>query len=87
MIGVVVCERPPCGCTQRSMLIGDGSGGVEGAEMRVNTDLAVAPDGTLYLTFRTTGIQGPTFDGVWISRSSDGGVSFSEPQPVARIRA
>jgi hypothetical protein len=51
------------------------------------TDLAVAPDGTLYLTFRTTSVQGPTFDGVWISRSTNGGVSFSEPQVVARIRA
>jgi hypothetical protein len=38
------------------------SNGLVGNELF--TDLAVAPDGTLYLTFRTTGVQGPTFDGV-----------------------
>ncbi len=50
------------------------------------TKLAVAPNGTLYLTFRTTSLQGPTFDGIWITRSTDGGVSFSEPQLLAKVR-
>ncbi len=49
------------------------------------TDLAVAPDGTLYLTLRTTALQGPTFDGIWTMRSTDGGVSFSEPALLARF--
>ena len=51
------------------------------------TDMAVAPDGTLYLTFRTTNFQGPTFDGIWLTRSTDGGVSFTEPRLLARITA
>jgi hypothetical protein len=61
------------------------SNGIVGNELF--TAMAVAPDGTLYLTFRTTTVQGPTFDGVWITRSTDGGATFSEPQVLARIRA
>src|SRR5262249_1288461 len=51
------------------------------------TDMAVGPDGTLYVTFRTTHFQGPTFDGIWLTRSTDGGVSFTDPRLLARITA
>ena len=61
------------------------SNGLVGNELF--TDLAVAPDGTLYLTFRTTALQGPTFDGIWTMRSTDGGASFSDPALLTRFRA
>lgn len=61
------------------------SNGIVGNELF--TDLAVAPDGTLYLTFRSTAAEGPTFDGIWITRSTDGGASFSEPSLLTRFRA
>lgn len=48
-------------------------------------DLAVGPDGDVYLTFRTFTHQPSTFDAIWLVKSTDGGVSWSEPQLVARI--
>jgi hypothetical protein len=46
-------------------------------------DLAVGPDGTVHVTFRTspTDRQRP----IWIARSTDGGASFSPAQLVARF--
>ncbi|TMJ03155.1 MAG: exo-alpha-sialidase [Bacillati bacterium ANGP1] len=48
-------------------------------------DLAVGTDGDVYLTFRTISHQPSTFDAVWLVKSTDGGVSWSEPQVVATI--
>src|SRR5438093_10011669 len=48
-------------------------------------DLAVGTDGDVYLTFRTISHQPSTFDAVWLVKSTDGGVSWSEPQVVAKI--
>ena len=47
------------------------------------TDLAVGPDGRVYVSFRTFTHQGPTRDAVWLVRSTDGGASFGAPQKVA----
>jgi hypothetical protein len=49
-------------------------------------DLAVGPDGAVYLTYRTYGHQGPTQDAIWLQRSTNGGVSWSSPKRVAAIR-
>ncbi len=49
-------------------------------------DLAVGPDGAVYLTFRTFTHQPSTFDGIWLVRSTDGGLSFSAPVLLARIQ-
>ena len=46
-------------------------------------DLAVAPDGSVYLTFRTSPTDGQR--PVWLARSTDGGRTFSQPQLVARF--
>jgi hypothetical protein len=48
-------------------------------------DAAVAPDGTLYVTYRTIAGQNSTADAIWLVRSTDGGDSFSAPQLVAQI--
>jgi hypothetical protein len=47
------------------------------------TDLAVGPDGTVYVTFRSspTAEQRP----IWIARSTDGGRTFSPAQLIARF--
>jgi hypothetical protein len=47
------------------------------------SDLAVGPDGTVYVTFRTSPTNGQR--PIWLARSSDGGITFSEPQLVARF--
>jgi hypothetical protein len=48
-------------------------------------DLAVGPDGTVYLTYLTyPSSSRPTAD-VWLLRSDDGGVSFTSPSHVASI--
>jgi hypothetical protein len=46
-------------------------------------DMAVGPDGTVYVTFRTTPMNGQR--PIWLSRSTDGGRTFSTPQLVARF--
>jgi hypothetical protein len=49
-------------------------------------DLAVGPDGTVYLTYLTyPSSSRPTAD-VWLLRSDDGGVSFTSPSLVASIQ-
>src|SRR5919106_1416065 len=49
------------------------------------TDLAVGPDGTVYLTYLTYASSSrPTTD-VWLLSSTDGGVSFGAPEHVASI--
>jgi len=48
-------------------------------------DLAVGPGGDVYVTFRTISHQPSTFDAVWLTKSTDGGVNWSEPQLIARI--
>src|SRR3989475_12835953 len=48
-------------------------------------DLAVGPNGDVYLTFRTISHQPSTFDAIWLVKSTDGGASWSDPQVVARI--
>jgi hypothetical protein len=49
------------------------------------TDLAVGPDGEVYLTYLTyPSSSRPTAD-VWLLRSDDGGVSFGAPSHVASI--
>jgi hypothetical protein len=49
------------------------------------TDMAVGPDGAIYLTYREIAHQGPTQNRVRIVRSTDGGQSFSQPVTVATI--
>jgi hypothetical protein len=48
-------------------------------------DLDVGPNGNVYLTFRTFGVQGPTENAIWIVRSTNAGVSWSAPQRLATI--
>jgi hypothetical protein len=51
------------------------------------TDLAVGPDGAVYLSFITyPSSSRPLFD-IWLSKSTDGGVSFGAPSHVASIEA
>ncbi len=47
------------------------------------TDLAVAPDGTVYVTFRSSPTAGQR--PIWIARSTNGGKTFSPAQLVARF--
>jgi hypothetical protein len=48
-------------------------------------DLGVGPEGAVYVTFRTISHQPSTFDAIWLVKSTDGGVTWSAPQLVARI--
>jgi hypothetical protein len=50
------------------------------------TALAVGPDGTVYLTYRTIAHQGPTTNTIQVERSTDGGQSFSKPQTIAQFQ-
>jgi hypothetical protein len=47
------------------------------------TDLAVGPDGTVYVTFRSSPTAGQR--PIWIARSTDGGRTFSPAQLIARF--
>ena len=49
-------------------------------------DLAVAPDGTVYLTYRDFAHQGSTTNTISVERSTDGGQSFSRPQVLATFQ-
>lgn len=49
------------------------------------TDAAVGPDGAVYVTYRTYGLQGPTQNAIWLVKSTDGGRTFGKPQLVAAI--
>jgi hypothetical protein len=46
-------------------------------------DLAVGPDGSLYVTWRTFAHQKSTSTDIWVAKSADGAATFSEPQPIA----
>jgi hypothetical protein len=48
-------------------------------------DVAVGPDGAVYVTYRTYAAQGQTADGVWVVKSTDGGRTFGAPSLVARF--
>jgi hypothetical protein len=48
-------------------------------------DLAVAPDGTVYLTYRTIAHQPSTHDAIHLVRSTDQGASFQTPRELAGI--
>lgn len=48
-------------------------------------DLAVGPDGTVYLTYRNFAHQKSTSNTVSIQRSTNGGLSWSQPQVLAQI--
>jgi hypothetical protein len=49
------------------------------------TDLAVGPDGAVYLTFLTYPSSSNPSTDVWLSKSTDGGASFGAPAHVASI--
>ncbi len=49
-------------------------------------DLAVGPNGTVYLTYRNFAHQNSTADTISVERSTDGGLSFSQPQVIAEFR-
>ena len=48
-------------------------------------DVAVGPDGNVYVTFVTSAIQTPTEAAVWLVRSTDQGLHWSDPVQVAGI--
>ncbi len=48
-------------------------------------DLAVGPDGAVYLTFTTDPAAARPFTGIWLMTSTDGGVSFGPARLVAAI--
>ncbi len=48
-------------------------------------DMAVGPDHSVYITFRTIAHQVPTRDTIWLLRSTDMGQSFGAPRLVATI--
>jgi hypothetical protein len=48
-------------------------------------DIAVGPQGAVYVTYREIAHQGPTQNRIRIVRSTDGGQSFSSPTTVASI--
>jgi len=48
-------------------------------------DLAVGPDGTVFLTYRTIAHQPSTRNAIFLVRSTDQGVSFGTPSQVASI--
>src|SRR3954447_17668410 len=48
-------------------------------------DMAVGPQGEVYVTYREIAHQGPTEDRIRIVRSTDGGQSFGAPSTVASI--
>lgn len=49
------------------------------------TDLAVGPDGAVYLTYLTYPSSGRRTSDIWLLKSTDGGVSFGPPSHVASI--
>ena len=48
-------------------------------------DLAVGPDGAVYLTFITYPTRARPFTSIWLSRSTNAGRSFGPPSLVSRI--
>jgi hypothetical protein len=49
------------------------------------TDLAVGPDGAVYLTFVTYASTSRPSADIWLSKSTDGGMTFGQPSHVASI--
>jgi hypothetical protein len=66
------------GVTYTMPIIVDG-----GLSEKQFADLAVGPDGAVYLTYRTIAHQAPTTDAIYVAKSTDGGVSFGLPVLVA----
>lgn len=50
-----------------------------------DADVAVGPDGAVYVTYRLYNLQGPTTDSIWLVKSTDGGQTFGPPSLVAAI--
>ena len=48
-------------------------------------DLAVGPDGAVYLTFQTDPSAARPFTGIWLTKSTDAGLSFGRAKKVAEI--
>jgi hypothetical protein len=48
-------------------------------------DVTVGPDGDVYVTFVTSAVQNPTQAAVWLIKSEDQGLSFTDPVKVAAI--
>lgn len=46
-------------------------------------DIAVGPDGAVYVTYRTYAAQGRTSNAVWLVKSTDGGATFGTPRLVS----
>ena len=61
----------------------NASAGVNGSKSFA--DLAIGPDGTVYLTWISYHIQHNTVDGIWVSRSTDAGLHWSRPLLVSKI--
>jgi hypothetical protein len=46
-------------------------------------DIAVGPDGAVYVTYRSYAAQAQTSDAVWLVKSTDGGATFGNPRLVS----
>ena len=60
--------------------------GTENSILNQDCGIAVGPDGTVYVawvTFRSDNVFGPTPDGISLTKSTDGGRTFSKPITVA----
>ena len=60
--------------------------GQEGSILNQDCSIAVAPDGTVYVswvTFGSDNVFQPTPDGISLTKSTDGGQTFSKPATVA----
>jgi hypothetical protein len=59
---------------------------VAGSKAGIFTDLAVGPNGVVYLVWRTASAsEEESEDSIWLARSNDFGNSFSDPQLVGTI--
>src|SRR5438093_12935681 len=64
--------------------------GREGSFLNQDCGIAVAPDGTIYVTWVTFASGGqfqPTATGVSLAKSTDGGIHFSKAVEVASFNA
>jgi hypothetical protein len=48
-------------------------------------DVAVGPDGTVYVTYISYGLQHSSVDGIWVTRSTDAGLHWTQPVLVSEI--
>jgi hypothetical protein len=82
--GVVMFSRS----TDHGMTFSRPAQVVAGANGGLFTDLAVGPDGVVYLVWRTASAsEEEPKDSIWLARSTDFGGSFSRPQLVGTIDA